>query len=53
VELKGDIGRDGEGDNFRIHLTEIGWESVGLIRMGSDRIQRHALENTVMKLRLP
>jgi hypothetical protein len=41
------------GDNFRIHLGEIGWENVVLIGLGQDRIQRQALENTVMSLRLP
>jgi len=40
-------------DNIRTDLRETGWESVDWIHMAQDRVQKWALVDTVMNLRVP
>jgi hypothetical protein len=40
-------------DNIKIDLREIGWDGRDWIDLAQDRDQWRALENTVMKLRVP
>jgi hypothetical protein len=40
-------------DNIRTDLRETAWESVDWIHMAQDRVQKWALVDTVMNLRVP
>jgi hypothetical protein len=40
-------------DNIKIHVREIGWDSMDWIDLVQDRDQWRALVNTVMNLRVP
>jgi len=41
------------GDNIKMDTKEIGAEVMDWIYLAQDRVQRRALVNTVMNLRLP
>jgi hypothetical protein len=45
--------RDRRKDNINIYLEEIGSEGVNWIHLVQDRVQRRALLNTIMDLRIP
>jgi hypothetical protein len=40
-------------DKIKMDLREIGWDGSDWIDLGQDRVQRRALVNTVMNLRVP
>jgi hypothetical protein len=40
-------------DNININITEIGIDGANWIRLAQDRVQRRAVVNTVMNLRVP
>jgi hypothetical protein len=40
-------------DNIKINLRKIGWSGMDWIHLVQDRVQRRALVNTVMNLRVP
>jgi len=41
------------GGDFRIDLTDVGWEDVDSMHLGHYREQKRAIVNTIMKLRVP
>jgi hypothetical protein len=40
-------------DDIKMHLREIGWDSMDWIELAQDRDQWRALLNTVINLRVP
>jgi hypothetical protein len=41
------------GENIKIDIREIGWDGMDWINLAQTRDQWRALENTVIKLRVP
>jgi hypothetical protein len=40
-------------DNIKVHLRELGWDSMDWIDLAQDRNEWRALANTVMNLQVP